>query len=395
MASWKKNMFKKESEMAKTMNTQEFLDDVPESSGDILDWRKDGKVTVFIHSVGFVGRRSVWFPQLVETKKKGKKKISVEDTHVVLPPEDKCPLKEFLDYLKENDDIENDDVVFDLDGHYEVLKGDALNVREYAWKKSLKPSKEHIMAVVDTHNVEAGLQIVIAKPGLSRSIKRVISDKMDDLEESGKDKDLGDPILNPYAFRFKYEEDETPNNMYSASESSQEMTDEIKELLDSDPPDFSGLLQATSRKEMIAMIEEGNTTEFSFSEVEEKEEKEEKKAKTSVKKGKGKKEKEDKDEEKPKKGKKEKKVKQVKKVKEESKEEEPKEETDICPACDKVIPASAKQCPHAGCLVEYAEDNDEESSNDSEESSDKIKCPHCDEEIESGTKRCGECGEKI
>ncbi len=75
------------------MNTKDFMNDVNIfESGEILDWKKDGKVIVLFHPSGFASRRVVWFPTVTEqiVKKKGGRgteiKNSVENTILVLPP---------------------------------------------------------------------------------------------------------------------------------------------------------------------------------------------------------------------------------------------------------------------------------------------------------------------
>lgn len=427
------------------MGTNDFMND-NKFSGNIVDWKKDGKITIFIHPRGFEKRRVIWFPQITESKKKGKSTSEFSKIPVVTPGIEKgCPISELVQYLRENDDIESDEVIFSFPDNkksVEMTKGDILNEEGFDWKLSLVPAKEYVFGCVDVDNVEAGVQTMIAGPGMSRAMTKCIKNQID---EDGEDK--GDPLKNPWAMKLEFDDDESPNRKYSAYYSKAEITDEIKELLDGEEPDFNGLVKPLKPKEIWAMMEdylqikwkpslldsndnddEEEKTEkkkVKDEEEEEKEEKVERKKKIKEeeeeeekveKKKKVKDEDEDKDEEKAEKKKKVKKEEDEEEEKVEKKSKKSEEETEPCPQCGEPLGLSEVKCPH--CKTEFQfdgeeeeekkeekeekkeskkkSDDDDEKKDDDNNDEDTLTCDSCGETgIPQGKKRCPECGEKL
>lgn len=408
-------------------STKEFRGEAKGQRGDILNWKEDGKIIGVIHPDGFYSRQTYWL-SFEKEDEEGDKEL-VRQPFICPGLENRCPICELRELLKENEDVEDDETIYEVGKkkkRVEILKGDALGVKDYDWKLSWVPNKEFLFGFVDVDNPEGGVGIVIASAGLSRAISNCIESRMDD--EGDED---GDPLKKPYAIKLTFKEKETPANKYKAFFNDAKLTEEIKELLEGNPPSIENLVSANSPREIWDAIKDGLQIDFepSFLEHEDKESDDEEKSKRKKKKvvkGKGDSDKNDEssDEEKSSKKKKKLKRKVVKdksdkddkdddeekektkkkkklkrKIKKEEKEEEPDEDTEPCPQCNKDIPLSAKKCKYCDIEFEFEEENDDddkESDKDSDDDDEKTKkCEYCGEKVKKSKKRCPECGEKL
>ena len=77
-----------------------------------------------------------------------------------------------------------------------------------------------------------------------------------ELKRNPRNPGLGDPVQNPYPFRFEYKADETPDKKYDAFRMDLEITDEIQRLIvEADPPDISRLDGQYSPETLRSMLE--------------------------------------------------------------------------------------------------------------------------------------------
>lgn len=412
------------------MGSKQFMGETKGGSGDILNWKEEGSIVGFIHPNGF-HRRNVYWLQVDKEDEEGEK----EPARVAFNCpgiKNGCPICQLREYLKAHEEIEDDEIIYSVGKKkkkVEILKGDALNLKDFDWKLSLLPNKEFLFGFVDVENVEGGIGIIIASAGLGRALSTCINNKMDD---DGDEE--GDPLKNPWAIKLVYKEKETPANKYKAFFNSTKLTKEIKALLGGAAPNMENLTRPSAPRDIWNAIKGGLSVEGFEPELpkdnEEAEEDDLPKSKRSIRKSVE--EEQDDEEEKLSKKKLKKrnrinkadqeddteievedeeeeehisktKKKKVKKQKEEE-EDEPEEESEPCPSCGKNLPLSAEKCEHCGIefdIVKDSEDSEEgedvdaETDEEEEEDNKKIKCPYCKEKISAAKKRCPECGEKL
>jgi len=383
------------------MGSSDFIQSVKndQKQGEVLDWKDEGSVVIFIHPSGFRSRYSIWLPVIAEEGKNAGKVVNRRFNSPRI--EGNCPVAEFRQFLRDNEDIDDDDIVFTISGKggkVELSKGDVLGLKGYDWKNSLKETKEYVMLAVDTDNIEAGLQVLVTGPAPSGAISKVIKNQIKDEGE-----EEGDPLKNPYAIKLEYDENEVPMKMYSAFYHKHKYTDEIKELLESVPAELDNFLQPSDPAELWEQIKDSIVVsgfEPSVLEMIEdkgsKEDKKEEEKKQKQKKEKKEEKKEEKAEQdkKPKKG--QKKVVKQEEKKEEEKKKEPEEEQDVCPACDGAIAWDATSCPHCNVEFDIVEEGEEEKKEEeSKKDSGTVTCPECKAENPDDAKRCESCGEKL
>jgi len=389
------------------LGSKKFMGETKGGSGDILSWKDDGKIVGFIHLKGFFPRKTYWLSFMRENDE--------EEMELVRQPfvcpgiENRCPICELREHLKENSDIEDDETIYEVGKKkkkVEILKGDALGLKDYDWRQSLIPNKEFLFGFIDSDNVEGGVGIIIASAGLGRAVSNCMESRMDDVGD-----EEGDPLQHPYAIKLVYKEKESPANKYKAYFNDAELTEEIKELLEGAGPKLDNLVAANTPREIWDIIEDGLDVKGftpSFLEHEDEEGSKEQKSKS-----KKKKEDDEDEEEKSSKKKKKFKTKKVKETKDEDedeeksskkkkklkikkkKEEEEDEDMEPCPACNKEIPLSSKKCKYCGVEFELTEDEDGESSDKDDDDEKMKKCEYCGEKVKASSKRCAECGEKF
>jgi len=260
------------------LGSKKFMGETKGGSGDILTWKEDGKIVGFIHPNGFFPRRTYWLSFM---KENDKEEMELARAPFVCPGiENRCPICELREFLKENADIEDDETIYEVGEKkkkVEIMKGDALGIKDFDWKLSLIPNKEFLFGFVDAENAEGGLGIIIASAGLGRAISNCMESRMDDVGE-----EEGDPLKNPYAMKLVFKEKETPANKYKAFHNDAELTDEIKELLEGSGPSLDNLIAPNTPREIWNIIEDGLCVKDftpSFLEHEEEESKDESKSK--------------------------------------------------------------------------------------------------------------------
>ena len=147
--------------------------------------------------------------------------------------------------------IDDATVVLHADG-VDYTKADLLG-RGNDWRKSCKPSREYLFAVVASSlgGDKVGnptLQILAARPTLAESIDRVIDAQV---REHGEEE--GEAAIAGYGIEIRFDRDAEPARMYSAQYNGRRKQGKIKDLLDGPgvdlarycgPPDAAAMLEA-------------------------------------------------------------------------------------------------------------------------------------------------------
>lgn len=357
--------------MSSKLSLTDFMKDSKSknSSAKHLDLKAKGKAIVFLHpDSGIYKRNTYWFPYYGEAIEDNKKVIKTYDLMIVCPGQDVNPISKLRKSLRENKDIDHDEVILKVGkGEHlvEYTKGDILGEEGYDWKKSLAYRTEYLFGVIDKDE-PTEVHPFVAPKSLGNKITKVIEDQ---IEEEGEED--GNPFINPYAFKLSYNKSEQPANMYQAVWNKSKVTPEIEELLDGDGPDLKPLVEKTKVekiaylvREALAYDEDELGLDLSAADDFDPEE-----LKPDFRNN----DSEDKEEEKPKK-----KTSRKKKVEEEEEEEKPKKKR----PSKKVVEPEPEE-----------EEDDEDEEEDEEE--EMIECPECGEEIPADSTECPECGEDV
>ena len=266
--------------------------------GDYLrNWKEDGHINVWLHT-----RRlpiSLWqhmFPQLVvfddrdtgETRKAfwGRSANCHEDETVLkkrykrdrstdereVPPRacPQCKLAEVVrgmvreGKLKWTDEVfvfkgatnADDNQVIHAGGLYGAFSGklsddDLDDLKEHgispreAWRENSLVKENAVFCVVDDDNVEDGVQVATQTGLLGEKVRGVIND------EIASKGDEGNPVKNPYCIQWVYNDARNIefNKKYHARRFDRcKLTPEIEQLIRSEPPDLSAMLEPFSRE---------------------------------------------------------------------------------------------------------------------------------------------------
>lgn len=346
--------------MARKMSMDDFLGDFT-GGGDILDWKEDGKTTIVLHPSSEIASRYRHPFPMIRTKeeedKKGKvkkvKKLSWIFFNCVCEGEEsknaKCPICRLRAYLRDNDDIDDDDVVLELEvgrDSIQFCKGDILGEDGYDWKKNLNARKEYVFGCVNANNPEKAV-VLVGPRTLGKRIKNVIASQ---IEEVGDEE--GNPFTNPYCIKIKYDKAEKGSEMYSADFSQKKITKEIQQVLDADPPDLDPYLSDPDLEDVESAISDAIIISYEGSRVEDPEDDEDKPKKESKKKKKEKKDEDDEDEKPKKKKKKKKKEKEPEPDPEPETENEDEDSDFSCPICSASVGEDDVKCKACGTEFE-------------------------------------------
>jgi len=96
------------------------------------------------------------------------------------------------------------------DDDKDELKEAGINLRE-AFKENAMGKSKFIYCFVDLGDLDKGLQVTMESKTLGNQLSALIDERKDEFGEAG------DPTLNPYPFRFRFEPEEKPQDMYSVS----------------------------------------------------------------------------------------------------------------------------------------------------------------------------------
>jgi len=368
------------------LTLDEFFDDVESRGrGDIVDWREEGKTTGAFHpELRIFYKRKKHFVPVVGDD--GKIAVKVFNCPNVEKDDDLCPICRARQALRDDDTIDNDEIVFIAgDGRYkdERCKGEVINVKGYDWQKNLGWKTEYLVAWVEPGQENDTAGICPMPLDCAKKLKKEIKGR---IEELG---DKGNPFDYPCCFRLEYDKKAAPSQKYSASVSSVEVDEEMLAIMENDPPNIEGLVAPSDPYEVYEAVIDSFVVDFGdlFADFEdgsvapkseEKEEKAEPEKKEKRKVG-GKKETKKapakkaapktrktrttkkKEEPEPEPEKKAPKRRVAKKKEEPKPEPEPTEEEageSPCPECGEMAPDDATNCPHCGAEFEYIEDED-------------------------------------
>ncbi len=120
-----------------------------------------------------------------------------------------------------------------------------------AWKQNGKARLSYVFTIVNNDDIAAGVQVTIEGQSLGDKVKSVINDR---LESAGVE--AGNPQINPYCIEFTYDEKAKFDEKYHARYIERiKLTNEIEQLLRSDPPDLSRVLEPYNMKSFRAHLE--------------------------------------------------------------------------------------------------------------------------------------------
>ena len=375
------------------MDTKSFVNDAKTSS-NMFEWKKEGAANIVIHpSEGFKQRQQVFLP-VVSLEKVGKKTAEDISKKPFLSPgiDNNCPFAEFAQYLQDNNDIEDDEIVLKFGESGKAItycKGDVLGRKGFDFRNSLKLQKQFVFNIIDVDNVEGGIQPHAAQAGEANAIAGLIARMM-----KKRGDEAGDPTKTPYIIGLTYNKDEKNPQLKFAADAlfDEKISDEVQELLDVDGPNLDRLVAPNSPAEIWEALEDGLTDivdDFTPSFLSGKgSKKEETKPQTRRK---------VEEPEKPEEEKEELTVDTPKSRRrmiaepESEPEKEPEEEMEPCMRCGKMFSVNANVCPHCG--TKYSLDEDVAPDDAAPEEQDETwVCPKCGTETPQSKSRCVECG---
>lgn len=224
------------------------------------DWKKDGQLIVFLHTASGIATRRRHTIPYADVDDNGQPKIKYMNFVCMEDPEDydienpvACPVEMFMSYLINNPSIADDTVVWEAatGGRYDrfVTKRDFID--EGDWKNSFKSRPEIIMALINAEAKKPEIQIATETIAVWYALRKAIEDQIiSDGEE------LGDPALNPYAFRFTYDAKAAPKDKYAVGPFRRaNVTPVINELLNSPDVGFDAMLKSKGVRRLREIFE--------------------------------------------------------------------------------------------------------------------------------------------
>lgn len=223
------------------------------TAGRFKSLKEKGSIVTFLHTVsGITPRLHHLIPYVAEGDKGGKLVVRYfpfvchEDYEAyvngVTPTH--CPLDRFIDWLAQQTDIDDNEIVWEAsigDSRKDRIatKADLLGTSDNWQGNLLKPRQQVIYAGVDVEYLEGGLLVGVESRMIGDAIKAVVKQQIDSEGEEN-----GDPSLNPYAFKLKYNDKAAkPADFYEAYPFKRaKLTPEISELLAQAPVDISKYL---------------------------------------------------------------------------------------------------------------------------------------------------------
>ena len=216
------------------MDRSEFRRDVKRGSS-FSDWRKDGKIIFVVHPQSKIGKRVRVQLRRVHTNDDGEQEIwSIWRFYT-----GKNDIsKQFLDWLKANDDIDADETVLRIEAGGETeeyLKGELLGLDGYDWRKRLlKPRTEYLFSIFDITDKSTDptdTEIVVLPYSAGKKLNKVWDDE---IEERGEDE--GDPWVTPYSCKVTFDNAERGTDMYGASAIRRPIPDSVYQLMETVEP---------------------------------------------------------------------------------------------------------------------------------------------------------------
>lgn len=135
----------------------------------------------------------------------------------------------------------------------EIKEAKVAGIRfDEAWMENSYAKCNYVFCIVDTKNVQDGVQIATVPALLGDKVKEVINDRKKSIGS-----EAGNPWLNPYCIQWEYLKHEAEyNKKYKARWiETQPLTDPIKKLIYGDPPDLSNVIAPFNLVTMRAYLE--------------------------------------------------------------------------------------------------------------------------------------------
>lgn len=287
------------------LDFDEFLDHSGTASGGgfLKNWKEDGSIVIWLHPKSKIHSR--WghrFPTVVvkegvEEIKSGrfncleaesvnkKSRFRHRDGSREYPPE-VCPHCLLVEWIREQVDsgeLSWTDKVFhfeddadEVDIHAggitnlfskrektteekKELKRAGIKLTE-SFKESGLPGMDYVFCMVSHTDPGDGCVIATEKQSIGKKLQKVVKDRMDEFVEEGEDRNLGHPLLNPYAFKLSFDDNKDFSDKYDVlARPKIEITPEIQKVFDEDPPEVSRLVALPDvndlRAQRIAMEE--------------------------------------------------------------------------------------------------------------------------------------------
>jgi len=126
-----------------------------------------------------------------------------------------------------------------------------------AWKEKLDARMQYVFRVVQDHDPGAGCVIALEAQALGDKMKKVISDRMDDVKHPvPAAENPGNPFTHPYAFKWVFDDKENFNKKYDCrAMTSIELSPEVQEVFDRPAPGIDELCGPSNIRELRQSFE--------------------------------------------------------------------------------------------------------------------------------------------
>lgn len=120
------------------------------------------------------------------------------------------------------------------------------------WKQNTMAKCNYVFTIVDHDDLEAGVQIAVETTALGDAVKRVINDRMKDVGSTE-----GNPKKNPYCINWEHNEraKRFDEKYVARIVSRNKLTEEIEELIKSDPPDLTPIIERGNIAQLRSSME--------------------------------------------------------------------------------------------------------------------------------------------
>lgn len=230
----------------------------------LKDWRASGSIVVFVHANSGITPRLFHLVPYMAVDEEGKKSIKFlaivchEDpaTFFSKAPAQYCPIDRAIDILVEDESIDDDEIVWEvITGNNKkdrrITKLDFCGLKGGDWRGSFKPRAQYVIVVVNAEKPESGLQIDVEPQSLGDALMSAIKKEID---STGPE--MGDPRINPYAFKFTYDDDASPKDKYDAHPFRRaEVTEEVLELLNAPAVDIDSYIDPSNLSQLRKAFE--------------------------------------------------------------------------------------------------------------------------------------------
>ncbi|MCK5019338.1 MAG: hypothetical protein KAS32_19920 [Candidatus Peribacteraceae bacterium] len=232
--------------MSGLLNRKQFSNEMSGRTVFTNKLKEKGKLVFCIHPGSPIGKRvRVRYERAVEIEREGKMSQEIWGVYRHVRgkkgEENQDICFNFVDWLKEQDDIGVDDAVLRMKSGNKVseyCKGELLGLDGYSWKKNmLKPQIDYPVGIVD---VDVPGEVVVQAFGYLAG-KALVKCYNGEIEDYGEKK--GDPWVNPYPFKATYDKEEPAQQRYAMKAFSDEKpSDEVLASFEKDPPDINVLV---------------------------------------------------------------------------------------------------------------------------------------------------------